>query len=129
MPTKLILIDTDVLIDYSRGIEQTRELLKDMSTKYLLSISVITKFELMVGCENKADLRSLYDFLSDFEVIHLNTTISQIAVQLFEDYRLSHGVLIPDMLIASSALSLEIPLLSKNRKDFRFIKKLSTITI
>jgi len=60
----------------------------------------------------------LQDFLSDFEIIQLDRTISKIAVQLFENYRLNHGVLIPDMLIASSALSLEIPLLSKNRKDF-----------
>jgi predicted nucleic acid-binding protein len=31
------------------------------------------------------------------------------------------------MLIASTALTLEIPLLSKNRKDFHFINKLELI--
>ena len=51
--------------------------------------------------------------------------MSQKAVALSEDYRLSHGVLIPDMLIASTALSPEIALLSKNWKDFRFIEELT----
>ena len=127
MPTKLILIDTDVLIDYSRGIEQSRELLKKLDNNHILSISVITKLELIIGCENKAAFKSLQEFLSAFEVIQLDSSISQIAVQLFNDYRLSHGVLIPDMLIASTALSYDIPLLSKNRKDFRFIDDLDLL--
>lgn len=121
MPKELILIDTDVLIDYSRGIDQSRERLKDLETDHILSISVVTQLELMVGCENKAEFKSLQEFLRDLEIIQLDSSISQTAVELFENYRLSHGVLIPDMLIASTALSLDIPLLSKNRKDFRFI--------
>lgn len=81
----------------------------------------------MVGCENKADFKSLHKFLLNFEIIQLSKSSSEKAVDLFEKYRLSHGVLIPDMLIASTALTLEIPLLSKNRKDCHFIKKLELI--
>jgi len=62
--------------------------------------------------------------LNDFEVIPLNSTISDKAVELFEKFRLSHGVMIPDMLIASTAIFLDVPLISKNQKDFRFIKEL-----
>lgn len=127
MPTGLLLIDTDVLIDYSRGIEKTKGILKNLESDYILSISVVTQLELMVGCENKTDFKSLQKFLSNFEIIQLNKSTSEIAVDLFKKYRLSHGVLIPDMLIASTALTLEIPLLSKNQKDFRFIKKLDLI--
>lgn len=127
MSTELILIDTDVLIDYSRGIEQTRDQLEDLGGEHILAVSVVTQLELMVGCENKAEFKSLQEFLSDFEIIHLDSSVSQKAVELFEDYRLSHGVLIPDMLIASTALSLEISLLSKNRKDFRFIEELELL--
>nr|MDQ2686882.1 PIN domain-containing protein [Armatimonadota bacterium] len=36
-------------------------------------------------------------------------------------YRLSHGLLIPDALIAATALVHDIPLLTKNQRDFRFI--------
>lgn len=127
MATSLLLIDTDVLIDYSRGIEKTKGFLKNLESDHILAISVVTQLELMVGCENKTDFKSLQNFLSIFEIIQLNKSTSEIAVDLFKKYRLSHGVLIPDMLIASTALTLEIPLLSKNRKDFRFIKKLDFI--
>jgi predicted nucleic acid-binding protein len=127
MIAESLLIDTDVLIDYSRGINKTKGFLNNLESDYLLSISVITQLELMVGCENRSEFKSLQIFLSNFETIQLSKTISERAVDLFEKYRLSHEVLIPDMLIASTALTLEIPLLSKNRKDFRFIKELELI--
>ncbi len=127
MATGLLLIDTDVLIDYSRGIEKTKGILKNLESDYLLAISVITQFELMVGCNNKADFKSLQLFLSNFQIVQLSKSISEVAVDLFKKFRLSHGILIPDTLIASTALSLNIPLLTKNRKDFRFIKTLDLI--
>ena len=127
MADNVLLVDTDVLIDFSRGIKKTRAQLKKLETDQVLAISVITKLELMVGCKNKADFKSLLKFLGDFEVIHINEPISLKTVDLFNKYRLSHGVLIPDMLIASTALSLDIPLMSKNRKDFQFIKELKFI--
>lgn len=127
MAKSILLVDTDVLIDFSRGVQRSREQLQDLETKHILAISVITQLELMVGCENKAEFKSLQDFLDDFEIIHLNSSISEKAIALFEKYRLSHGVLIPDMLIASTALVLDMPLISKNQKDFRFIDKLSLL--
>lgn len=127
MATRLLLIDTDVLIDFSRGIEQAREQLRDVETEYALAISVITQLELMVGCEDKEAFQSLQQFLDDFNILQLNSSISEKAVELFEKYRLSHGVLIPDMLIASTFLTLDIPLMSKNRKDFHFIDGLNLV--
>lgn len=127
MADDLLLVDTDVLIDFSRGVEKTKKKLKKYESEYTLAISVITQLELMVGCENKADLKDLQQFLENFEIIQLNSSISKKAVELFNKFRLSHGVLIPDMLIASTSLIFEIPLMSKNRKDFRFIKELTLI--
>ena len=100
MDSGLLLIDTDVLIDYSRGIEKTKGILKNLESEHNLAISVVTQLELMVGCENKADFKSLQKFLSNFEIIQLSRSTSEKAVDLFKKYRLSHGVLIPDMLIA-----------------------------
>ena len=127
MANGLLLIDTDVLIDYSRGIEKTKGILKNLESEQIFAVSVVTQLELMVGCENKADFKSLQKFLLNFEIIQLSKSTSEKAVDLFKKYRLSHGVLIPDMLIASTALTHEIPLLSKNRKDFRFIDELLLI--
>ena len=124
MPDELFIVDTDILIDYSRGIEKAKASIVALESDNRLAISVITQLELMVGCENKQDFKLLKTFLNDFEVIPLNSTISDKAVELFEKFRLSHGVMIPDMLIASTAIFLDVPLISKNQKDFRFIKEL-----
>jgi len=124
MPEELFIVDTDILIDYSRGIEKAKASIVKLETDNRLAISVITQLELMVGCVNKQDFKLLKTFLKDFEIIPLNSTISDKAVELFEKFRLSHGVMIPDMLIASTAIILEVPLISKNQKDFRFIKEL-----
>jgi hypothetical protein len=39
MATGLLLIDTDVLIDYSRGIEKTKGILKALESDHVLAIS------------------------------------------------------------------------------------------
>ena len=44
-----------------------------------------------------------------------------------QTYALSHGLQIPDALIAATALAFNIPLLSKNQRDYRFIVGLSLL--
>jgi len=51
----------------------------------------------------------------------LSASVSDRAVDLLRRYRLSHGLLIPDALIAATALVEGIPLVSQNQRDFRFI--------
>lgn len=54
----------------------------------------------------------------------LSEGISTKAVVLFKEHRLSHGVLIADILIASTAITHAIELISKNLKDYTFIQDL-----
>ncbi|MBE9225006.1 type II toxin-antitoxin system VapC family toxin [Phormidium sp. LEGE 05292] len=122
-----ILIDTDVLIDVSRGIEGTIALLDNTAAIASLAVSVITQMELMVGCRNKSEQQILERFLRRFEVIHINESISTQAVKLLLQYRLSHGLLIPDALIAATALVTGYPLLSKNQSDYRFIQDINLL--
>ena len=124
MADQFILVDTDILIDVSRGITQAIETLEELQEDHVLSISVVTQMELMVGCENKKEFKQLENFLKRFEIIQLSESISTKAVELFKEYRLSHGVLIADMLIASTAITYEIEFISKNQKDYTFIEDL-----
>lgn len=82
--------------------------------------------ELIVGCHNKTELRSLERFLARFRVIGLNQQISDTVTEL-RRYRLSHGLLIADALIAATALSAEEPFVTKNRRDYRFIEGLDLL--
>lgn len=85
------------------------------------AISIITEMELVVGCRNKSELRVVDGFVRRFQVVKLNALISDAALALLHEYRLSHGLLIADALVAATALSLDRPFVSKNRRDYAFI--------
>jgi len=53
----LLLIDTDILIDVSKGINEAIDCLQIIQPKYNPAVSVITKMELIVGCRNKKELK------------------------------------------------------------------------
>lgn len=120
----LILIDTDILIDAARQINEAVDFLTKVERQFVLTISVITHMELLIGCRNKTELRNTDRFLQRFQVIGLNEMICDIALDLLRQYRLSHGLLIPDALIAATAIATNLPLVTKNQRDYRFISGL-----
>lgn len=67
-------------------------------------------------------------FLKRFEILHTDERIAEKAVELLQTYRLSHGLLIADSLISATAIINKSPLLSKNQKDYRFIKELNLLS-
>lgn len=81
--------------------------------------------ELIVGCKNKKEMQYLEQFIQRFTIISLSEEISKTAVDLFYHYRLSHGLLIADAFIAATAIKFNSPLLTKNQKDYKFIKELN----
>lgn len=125
---EVIVVDTDVLIDAGHGISEAVACLEQIEEHATLAISSITQMELMVGCRNKADLRSLERFLERFQVLNVNEQASATAVDLLRRYRLSHGLLIADALIAATALSLGLPFVTKNERDYRFITELRLLS-
>lgn len=123
----LVIIDTDILIDVSRNTDKSIHYLELLEKSHSLAISSITQMELIVGCRNKQELAVLDRFLKRFQIIDLNSSISNIATDLLGQYRLSHGLLIPDALIASTALHLNRDLATKNQRDYRFIENLKLL--
>lgn len=122
-----ILLDTDILIDTSRGVSEAVEFLQRLSQS-AVGISTVTQLELLVGCRNRTEQRTVEKFLRRFEVVRLNELIADQAVDLIRQYRLSHGLLLADALIAATALSLNIPLATKNQRDYRFITGLQLLS-
>lgn len=56
-----------------------------------------------------------------FTVTFINDHITQAAIQLLQDYRLSHGLALPDALIAATSTITQLPLFTYNLKDYKFI--------
>ena len=122
-----VLVDSDILIDVSRGVGEAVATLNQLEPQYELAVSVITQMELVVGCRNTAELRALAHFLRRFAILPINEEVSSTAVALLTRYRLSHGLLIADALIAATAIQGDQPLISKNQRDYKFIAGLHLI--
>ena len=122
-----VIVDTDILIDLSAEVDQAVDTIKALEAEFAVAVSTITVMELTVGCRNKTELRNMEKFLERFEVSPLTERVSSIAVSLLKKYRLSHGLLLPDALIASTAIANDIPLASKNQRDYRFIPDLNLL--
>jgi len=61
------------------------------------------------------------DNVKNYNIIHFNDITSKLAVNLVEKYYLSHGLLIPDAIIAATAITFDIKLFTYNLKDFKFL--------
>jgi len=125
--TNLVIVDTDVLIDASRGASEAINCLQQIEQQSSLAISVITQMELFIGCRDKSELQTVENFLSRFQIIRLNEQVSDLGVDLLRRYRLSHGLLIADSLIAATAIHLKEPFVSKNQRDYHFITNLNLL--
>ncbi|HMV51087.1 MAG TPA: PIN domain-containing protein [Blastocatellia bacterium] len=77
--------------------------------------------------ETKQSYEELKNPSKSFPRRKIEKTISDRAIQLLKLYRLSHGLLIPDALIAATALEHNELLISKNQRDFRFISGLQLL--
>jgi hypothetical protein len=96
-------------------------LLKHIGFKNI-SLSAVTLMELYFGALNKRELTKIKSQLLNLEVIDLDKEISMTATSLIEKYAKSHGLQIPDALIAATSICNRIELLTLNIKDFWFIE-------
>ncbi len=124
---KLIIVDTDILIDAGRNVNEALNCLQQIEQRLTAAVSSVTQMELIIGCRNKNELDSLGQFLDRFHIIRLNEQISDTAIDLLKRYRLSHGLLIADALIAATAIVSDLSFASKNQRDYRFIEDLQLL--
>ena len=133
MAQNLIICDTDVMIDYwnktsIRHIETQRILESEIGLDQVI-VTAITRLELLMGAGNKAEESLIKKKLQRFSTVLINDTICAEAMYLFEQYRLSHGLAIPDCFIAATAKVMQLELFTYNIKDYRFIGKLKLFSI
>lgn len=120
-----MLVDSDILIDFTHGDSNAVDWLDRHDVRDSLKLSIVTEMELLVGSQNKAHMRELIELFSRFETLQIDEQVSAKARQLVEDYYLSHGLLIADSLIAATAIVFGETLATKNMRDFRFIPELT----
>ncbi len=116
----MILCDTNVIIETLKGDEKTIKIVESIGLENI-AISSVTVMELYFGALNKRELNKIKKHLKALNIVHFDSDVSELAVSMIESYSKSHGLQIPDAIIAATALSLEIKLFTLNLKDFRYI--------
>ena len=119
----LILVDSDVLIDVLRKDAMAETVLTALGSASPLGISIVSRMETIRGCWNFEVKQQAEKLLKRFQVVALDGAISRRADELVSQYYLGHNLEIPDALIAATAIEYDLPLLSKNQRDFQFMDK------
>lgn len=122
---KIVIFDTDIIIDYLLGIEESRKFIFSFTKeeRFLTSISVM---EIYRGARNKRELGVFRKFFMESfcKILHIDEGASKIGLELVENYTLSHGLALPDALIAAIAILKDALLITGNLKHFGFIQDL-----
>ena len=104
------LFDTNILIDFLRGVPAARDELNRYDGK---AISVVSWMEVMVGAPMPAE-RGTREFLDGFALVALDETVAERAVTLRRQYRLR----LPDAIVWASAQVQAMLLVTRDTKGF-----------
>lgn len=125
---ELVVCDTNVLIKLFRNDSSTIVQLKAIEANRL-AISTITKAELLLGA-NKKNLNRTREVLDDFHLLPLNAEASLLFDKLVEQNATSwDSKIIPDLLIAATAMAHGASLYTLNQKDFKNIDGLKLYAV
>lgn len=122
-----LLSASDIPIDVSRNVREAVDYLRRQGGPFTLVISSSTQLELFRRVPQQDRAAELERFLRPLPVLALNEAIADHAAGLLRRYRLSHGLLLPDALIAATALVHDVPLATMNQRDYRFIADLQLL--
>jgi predicted nucleic acid-binding protein len=86
-----------------------------------IAVSDVTCAELLFGARNKRELQLIRKDLNKLTILPIEVPISALAVNLVEQYSLSHKLALPDALVAATAIYYNIPLYTLNTKDFKYL--------
>lgn len=119
-----MLIDTDVFIWYFRGNKKAADVIQQTQNIFMSSVVYM---ELLQGMRNKQELINFKKFVRHRHIVCLPLTpeITSRAVQYLENFALSHGLRMPDALIAATSDISGETLLTGNDMHYKMISSLT----
>ena len=124
----MIICDSNIFIEVFRKNFTIRAELETIGNDNII-LSDVVKAEIFFGAKNKQELQIIRNYLNNYSSLTILPEISKMAVDLVENYCLSHKLNFPDALIASTAIYYDIELFTLNTKDFTFIPNLKLYKI
>lgn len=116
------------MIDYWNRNNQrhllTKDILENRIGVHNIRLSAITVMELINGARNNFDLTKIKRDIHQYSIALIDNEITQVAIKLLQDYRLSHGLAMPDAFIAAACKVMDLKLFTHNVRDYMFIEGL-----
>ena len=123
MNPRSVLPDTDVLVDFLRGMGKAVALVNAHQDHIILSAIVVA--ELYAGVKGDNELTTLDAFVSLFRVVPVTPAIARLGGLYKRDYHASHAVGLADAILAAMAESERAELKTLNVKHYPMFKSLS----
>ncbi len=120
----IILLDTDVLVDFFRGHSKAVAFVNAQSNRIIWSSIVVA--ELYAGVRRDNEQAALDNFVSLFRVVPVSADIARAGGLYKRDYGRSHGVGLADAIIAATAEAENAELKTLNIKHYPMLKGLRT---
>ena len=124
----MILVDTDICIDFFAGRGVAAQALEQLFIQQRAFLSAITVFELFAGVTARRRIEQIETLTSTVHVLAITLAAARLAGELYTRLK-SEGKLIGnnDLFLAASALELDIPLMTRNRRHFSRIADLTVL--
>jgi predicted nucleic acid-binding protein len=122
MEAKRVLIDTSVLIDYFRKQKKHATLFVQLARDYEIAISVVTEFEWLVGFKD-SDLEFGRELLNNIDILPFDSNCAIQASDIYRRLKAQNQLIeIPDIFIAATSLSYNLPIATINKNHFKRIQ-------
>jgi predicted nucleic acid-binding protein len=111
------ILDSNVVIDLLREVSETVDWYEHLG-KQQFAIVPIVWMEVVQGAWNKLEQQRTVRFLSRFQIEHPTEADNVWAMEQFASFNLSHHIQYQDVMIASVAARLNVPLYTFNDRHF-----------
>ena len=121
----MIILDSDIMIDVLRQYSPAITWLETLGDEEIILPGFVV-MELLQGCSSKAEQEKVENVLAAFETVWPSAETCDEALSVFARYHLSHNIGLLDALIGQTAVALDLPLHTFNRKHYAVIPNLIT---
>jgi predicted nucleic acid-binding protein len=129
LENELIVVDTDVVIDFFNGVFPGAEVMSKLISGQEVALTSISVFELYAGIEGKRRLSQIETLIQGVTILPLDVIEAVIAGRIYTQLK-SKGQLVGthDILIAATCVANRIPLYTKNVAHFSKIEDILILT-
>jgi tRNA(fMet)-specific endonuclease VapC len=130
MESRIICLDTSVLIDFFRKTNKENSYFYQLSAVYeSFAVSVITEYEILTG-SSPIQQQFWTTFFDKVTILPFLSETSKNAVEIYKALKIKSSLIeVPDILIAATAISKKLPLATINVKHFERIDSLELVRL